>query len=187
VAILLYLLPSAFVASFAATPGFVFIVSVLVIAYAIASILAALSLLVIFVPPSRSVPLSLVSLPLLVALALPAVAVTVLGAWGSAYWYLVYLLFLPSGLLIAAHVALLADFAWWRPGAASPLLLAFAALVGSTGSPVVAAEIVPIGGWQASYFLAVGMLILAFGFDIGLALWIGGIRRRERPQAPRGR
>jgi len=169
-ALLIYLAPSIFLASFGASPGFVIIISVLFVAYASVSVLALLSLLTLSRMRTAPRGKNLIRwVPFLIAAGLPAIMVVMLGDWRSSAWYFAYGLFLPSGLLVASHVAPLTKSVAWLAKGSFRLPLAYSALIGSAGSPVVARLLVPIGGWEAPYYFAIALVTVAVGCDFALA------------------
>lgn len=190
IALATYLVPSAYLAIFRGAPGFVAIITVIGTAYGLAAILATTAsgiLSLRFRETANRAGLQLLSgLPMLATASLPAIVVTVYGEWGSPYWYLVYLFYLPSGALIGAHVALLLGWTVSRRGVSYPLFAASLALAGSLGSPAVAGWLIPIGGWPGAYFLAIGLLVLACVGDLALGIssrWVlaGSTGVADRP------
>lgn len=114
---------------------------------------------------------SVVFLSIASAAVLPALFVWILGESGSAYWYLVYLFFLPGGLLVAAHMSLFGASLRWKDLSLVPITLSVPALTASTASPLLSVSVfyewlVPnteVPGTAAS--------LVALGLDLALLGW----------------
>lgn len=144
---------------------------VLYLDYAIAAIAAAS----VFLPLSRSALRPAAGLPpraLLVAggaaaVVAPIASIVLTGETGSLYWYLVYLLYLPSGLVIGASVALVGAALEPLSPARTTTLLAGLAAIGSLGAPLLttSAFLPSTGGDPAT-----GAVLAALGIGSLIAL-----------------
>jgi len=122
---------------------------------------------------SRRTPDYRIALPaLIIILILPAFMVAFYGEWGSPFWYVVYIGFLPAGAFIAGQVVLLAGSIGKRLGSLSPLTLTVPALLGSLAAPGALVSYVPFGGDHPLAPVLVGLLALTAACDIALGFWV---------------
>ncbi len=152
---------------------FTTVLGILAITFLFPSILAALG----------SWPLRAVVLVIMfgVLVLLPYLLVVLLGESGSRFWYLVYGLFIPSGLLISAHWGLMVVSLRQRGGRIEPLFLGPAAFIGSLAAPIV--TLMPYYGHRLAVSLgAVAFLlfVLTLVSDVGLVGWAS--RRPSRTE-----
>lgn len=101
------------------------------------------------------------------ALGIPAIVMVLLGESGSAFAYVAYLAFLPSGLLIGAHIALFAVTIALR--SEGPIISYFGglALVGALGSPVLAATLFYFDVPEV-FALGIGLTTVALAFVLAI-------------------
>ena len=177
----LHLVPSAFVLLFRGSPGFVAIVGVLVTAYVLASGLAVSAIVSAVRSQRTSIRRVPWWVPPLTVIALPFISATLLDAWSDPPVLFDYLYFIPSALLITAQVMLFLVGTRDSDWGASASICAVTGALGSLGSPVVSAKMIPIGAWPAAYFVSLVFLGLTFVCDITLAILPRGRGSRMKP------
>ncbi len=174
VAIVSYLLPVAFALSIirggtGSSQGLL----LLVFGYQATSVLAAAAI------GLARPPRFLVLLPIVVALAVPSIAVALRGGWGNLNWHIIFVTYLPGGLLVGGQTALLIRLVIVRERGV--IALASSAVAGSAVAPLLTFPLA--AEWEVWYYLAIALLLVSLGSNIGLALWLRGAHRRAGQSA----
>ena len=172
-AIGIYLLPVAFALSILRGGTGSFALGLLLLVYGYQATLVLAAAAVAFARPPRF----LVLVPVLIALTVPTVAVALSDGWGNLNWHVIFITYLPGGLLVAAPAALLIRLAAVRERG-GVIALASLAVAGSAAAPVLTFPLA--AQWEIWYYLATVLLLVSLGSNIGLALWLRGADRNAR-------